>query len=130
MQLNILLGAGKMNDQWALTAPALLSTPVGVGSLWLVSSAILTTYSTTAFLKYPDIPRPQYDFALPHRSKIGSVIIEKPTVRTNFAKLKEHSSQIAVNPVPSIVYRIVNSVDRAIVLTLFQFSGSFMLGVF
>jgi len=51
-------------------------------------------------------------------------------VRTNFAKLKEHSSQIAVNPVPSIVYRIVNSVDRAIVLTLFQFSGSFMLGVF
>jgi len=130
MQLNILLGAGKMNDPWALTAPALLSTPVGVGSLWLVSSAILTTYSTTAFLKYPDIPRPQYDFALPHRSKIGSVIIEKPTVRTSFTKLKAHSSQIALNPVPTVVDRIVNSVDRATLLTLFRFSGSFMLGVF
>jgi len=43
MQLKILLGLVKMNDPWALTAPALMSTPVGAGSLWLVSSVEETT---------------------------------------------------------------------------------------
>jgi hypothetical protein len=111
------------------------NTPAVVGGLWLASSAILTTYSTTAFLKYPEIAaRPPWARHTPGATKKedGFHDIEMATT-TSVSDLRDSKRPNALTGrqlSTTILHRVASRIDRATLLTLFRFSGSLLLGIF
>lgn len=80
-----------------------------VGSAWILSSAILTTYSTTKFLKY----RSEQDNVLSSSSGEGG----GNKVLSQFRSILNSSPQTKTK------------LSRASLLTLYRFSGSLILGL-
>ncbi|KAL3793245.1 hypothetical protein HJC23_000787 [Cyclotella cryptica] len=95
-----------------------------VGSAWILSSAILTTYSTTKFLKY----RTDQDDQEWSKSNQGGIInrlrlLTNRNARESEGRKVSQSAQTATTtPQPRL--------SRASLLTLYRFSGSLFLGLF
>ena len=93
-----------------------------VGPAWIISSAILTTYSTTKFLKY------QGEESI----SVLSSSDKRPILRLGSSKDKiklqqNGESQLMSERKTSIP---VPKLSRASLLTLYRFSGSLLLGLF
>ena len=88
-------------------ATSIASNKVWVGSAWMISSALLTTYSTTKFLKYQDIIQDDTT----NRDK-ATTILDMSTTNKPSQKLKTQTKM-----------------SRASMLTLYRFSGSLLLGL-
>ena len=84
------------------------SKKVFVGGFWVLSSALLTTYSTTKFLKYEDKPHELGD-----RSDFLS--------RVKKASSDASSSNQDTQRIPTM--------SRPALLTLYRFAGSLLLGI-
>ena len=87
-----------------IATPSLANNISLVAGAWVVSSAILTTYSTTAFLKFP---------------KFGPDFLLRKNAR--FKGENAAVSECAGN--------VSSVLDRATLLTLLRFGGSFLLGL-
>eukprot|EP00571_Detonula_confervacea_P004826 CAMPEP_0172316272 /NCGR_PEP_ID=MMETSP1058-20130122/27655_1 /TAXON_ID=83371 /ORGANISM="Detonula confervacea, Strain CCMP 353" /LENGTH=412 /DNA_ID=CAMNT_0013030543 /DNA_START=117 /DNA_END=1355 /DNA_ORIENTATION=+ len=87
-----------------------------VGSAWILSSAILTTYSTTKFLKYQGKEEPS------STEQGGS-----KTLRQFGSILNSTQKQHEEKPQKSLRK---TKLSRATLLTLYRFSGSLLLGLF
>ena len=87
------------------------SSALLVGSGWMLSSMFLTTYYTTAFLKFED--HAKRNFGLPSmKSKINSIeSIESASARKGLTSS-------------------LTKISRAQLLTLFRFGGSALMGMF
>ncbi|KAL7544909.1 hypothetical protein ACHAWF_008278 [Thalassiosira exigua] len=92
-----------------------------VGSAWIISSAILTTYSTTRFLKYQGSPDTMEQSA----SGEGSRISRQFSSILNSSKDHDHRDLEAPQKRTSRT-----KMSRASLLTLYRFSGSLVLGLF
>ncbi|KAL7536914.1 hypothetical protein ACHAXR_011315 [Thalassiosira sp. AJA248-18] len=90
-----------------------------VGSAWILSSAILTTYSTTKFLKYQGDQEtlPPSDRGSKAFRQFGSIL--------NSTQKRDDEPQIEV-PKKSVRR---TKLSRASLLTLYRFSGSLLLGL-
>jgi hypothetical protein len=89
-----------------------------VGSAWMVSSAILTTYSTTKFLKHPGLHEKK------QAVEFDSILSEdaSPTQKQHDrSKQMPEASRKSSRPA---------NLSRASLLTLYRFSGSLLLGIF
>jgi len=96
-----------------------------VGSAWIISSALLTTYSTTSFLKYSG-PR--------IHDEISGVGGNKKDSADFWARLKrrEKEQDDGADGAVSIAIesdRYGNALSRPTLLTLYRFSGSLFLGL-
>jgi hypothetical protein len=89
---------------------SLKSSPLAVGSAWMVSSAVFTTYSTTKFLKYS--PERNYSTL--------------PT--TTLKHYRKHQQQQQQQRLQGL--SLLHLLPRASVLTLYRFAGSLFLGLF
>lgn len=81
--------------------------PQAVGTAWLISSAVFTTYSTTTFLKFNSI-KPDF------------------TEVANGRKSKRQSSRAIT---PAKVAKVLPVLSRPTLLTLYRFGGSLLLGL-
>lgn len=104
-------------------ATSVASSKHWVGSAWIISSAILTTYSTTRFLKYQGDA--QDGSAKQHG---GSKIANQFGSILNSTEKHDHSNELGKSS-PSKPRR-KSSLSRASLLTLYRFSGSLLLGLF
>jgi drug/metabolite transporter (DMT)-like permease len=93
-----------------------------VGSAWIISSAILTTYSTTKFLKYQG---EEPSVMMPSSSK-GSIF----SLGRNKEKIKQQQNVEPQNILQGKKSIPVSKLSRASLLTLYRFSGSLLLGLF
>mmetsp|Transcript_37053 Transcript_37053/g.75555 ORF Transcript_37053/g.75555 Transcript_37053/m.75555 type:complete len:456 (+) Transcript_37053:113-1480(+) len=94
-----------------------------VGPAWIISSAILTTYSTTKFLKYQG---KQSTALMPLSTKKGSIFrlgSKKEKIKLDQNGESPHILQ-GKKSIP------VSKLSRASLLTLYRFSGSLLLGLF
>lgn len=91
-------------------ATSIASNKVWVGSAWMISSALLTTYSTTKFLKYQDI-------------------IQDDTLHTSNRDKATTILDMSTNNKPSRKLKPQTKMSRASMLTLYRFSGSLLLGL-
>lgn len=98
-----------------------------VGSAWILSSALLTTYSTTAFLKYRG-----EDKARPGDPVVGAMGATLPTLGSILnsgrdseppQRLRRADAQAPLGGAPLL------ALSRASLLTLYRFSGSLLLGL-
>jgi hypothetical protein len=89
------------------SASLLSSNVKAIGGLWMVSSALLTTYSTTTFLKY------QHPDNVIENDKKKKITSKNPLATT------------ANNNTP----RKLLQLPRPALLTLFRFGGSLLLGL-
>mmetsp|Transcript_15088 Transcript_15088/g.27306 ORF Transcript_15088/g.27306 Transcript_15088/m.27306 type:complete len:457 (-) Transcript_15088:13-1383(-) len=98
-----------------------------VGPAWILSSAILTTYSTTKFLKYQG--EEDDEMLTPSTSKGGSRIFRQfeSILNSTQEQNQQQQSQIVEKP-PKSIRR--TKLSRASILTLYRFSGSLLLGLF
>ena len=92
-----------------------------VGAAWMVSSAILTTYSTTKFLKYigkeeDNVQDQQF------RSILNS---SKGSQQQQQQQQQPHTLQHSQQP----TLQVTTKLSRASLLTLYRFSGSLLLGL-
>ncbi len=98
----------------AQQAPGFLSSlannPHVVGATWVISSSIFTTYSTTKFLKYTD-----------------NTSTTLPTYHRPLAKNKKSTS--LASSVSTAVENVTSNLPRPVLLTLFRFGGSLLLGL-
>jgi len=92
-------------------ATSIASNKVWVGSAWMISSALLTTYSTTKFLKYQDIIQDDALHTSKNRDK-ATTILDTSSNKPSPRKLKTQTKM-----------------SRASMLTLYRFSGSLLLGL-
>lgn len=102
----------------SLSSQSLMSlsqSRAAVGSTWMVSSMLLTTYYSTAFLKYRD-DLTNSDFQ--RRHLVASIKTNSHT------KIKQRG----MNTVERST--LLNSYTRPQLLTIFRLSGSFLLGIF
>ena len=97
-----------------------------VGSAWIISSALLTTYSTTSFLKYsgPGIHDEMDGISNPKKNKnaFGDF----------WARLKRREKEQddgTVDVVSIESNRSGNALSRPTLLTLYRFAGSLFLGL-
>ncbi|KAL7462601.1 hypothetical protein ACHAXS_002982 [Conticribra weissflogii] len=98
-----------------------------VGSAWIISSAILTTYSTTKFLKYDGDNEKTAMHATtsggkafqPIRSLIQNNRNEQFPLERNVQPLRKRTPSSKISP----------GLSRASLLTLYRFSGSLLLGL-
>mmetsp|Transcript_18002 Transcript_18002/g.22036 ORF Transcript_18002/g.22036 Transcript_18002/m.22036 type:complete len:379 (-) Transcript_18002:38-1174(-) len=87
-----------------------------VGTSWMLSSMIFTTYFSTSFLKYDE-----------H---------QKPKINDFYSRLKNEKEKIDRSVVTkaqnreSLIFNILNYYTRPQLLTIFRFMGSFLLGIF
>ena len=84
-----------------------------VGPAWILSSAILTTYSTTKFLKYKN--EEEEEWMTTSTSKNGVLNLLK-----SLKSRKQSTEKTTIHP---------QKVSRASLLTLYRFSGSLCLGL-
>lgn len=91
-----------------------------VGSAWIISSAILTTYSTTKFLKYQG--EHQTSSVMMPLSPKASIF----RLGSNKDAIKQQESQHILQGKKKSVPKL----SRASLLTLYRFSGSLLLGLF
>lgn len=107
-------------------ASSIASDKYWVGSAWMVSSAILTTYSTTKFLKHVGQAKLSSKPPIDHGSSHAAVQFD--SILNNESSTKEHhrSKQISEAPRKSSG----SNLSRASLLTLYRFSGSLLLGLF
>ena len=106
-----------------------LSNVALVGSSWMCSSIMFSTYFTTKFLKYDSAveTKKKTDFetrqlqVLSGTSSPPSVKSTENTGRFSITKFK--SANTMITP-------ILQSMSRAQLLTLFRFSGSLLMGIF
>jgi len=100
-----------------------------VGPAWIISSAILTTYSTTKFLKYQGDESVAVTASSNNKSsifKMGSSIKNKMQLQQNGDPSSQHNI-LHGKKSRSIP---VSKLSRASLLTLYRFSGSLLLGLF
>ncbi len=97
-----------------------------VGPAWIISSAILTTYSTTKFLKYQGEEPMAVTTSSNHKNSIFRMGNNKESTQ-----LQQHgdSSQHILHGKKSKAIP-VSKLSRASLLTLYRFSGSLLLGLF
>lgn len=97
-----------------------------VGPAWIISSAILTTYSTTKFLKYqgdesmalmPSSTNKKSIFSLGNSNKENNLQLQQQNEKS------QHILQ-GKKSIPT------SKLSRASLLTLYRFSGSLLLGLF
>lgn len=107
-----------------------------VGSCWIISSAILTTYSTTKFLKYQGEVREE-GILMPSlsskdwMSSRGSVFGLGSSNKKSLQQQQEDSQQLNVVSRGGRKKKLPTSkLSRASLLTLYRFSGSLLLGLF
>ena len=93
-------------------ATSIASNKVWVGSAWMISSALLTTYSTTKFLKYQDIIQDDDTLYTSNNRDKAATILDTST-----------------NSKPSRKLKTQTKMSRASMLTLYRFSGSLLLGL-
>ena len=91
--------------------PSIFNNVHAVGFAWMLSSAVLTTYSTTKFLKYPTTETDGYNRVQRNRRK---------TLESRFPLLASLTSSLS-SP--------ITAMSRAGLLTLYRFSGSLLLGL-
>lgn len=88
-----------------------------VGSAWILSSALLTTYSTTSFLKYKSPylidSKNKNEIINSSKAKIKLTNEEKPSVFNSYFEIQKQIS-----------------IARPALLTLYRFSGSLLFGIF
>ena len=92
-----------------------------VGSAWIISSALLTTYSTTTFLKYSG---DEIDGISPNKNK--------KAFGDFWARLKRRQKEQqsdAIDDVSIESNRSGNALSRPTLLTLYRFAGSLLLGL-
>ena len=110
----------------SIVTPAFSSNVFMVGSAWVVSSAILTTYSTTNFLKY--------DSSSSIRSSPPSSFVESTKKNHHFEKthLTKHAKKNGLMNQIILQQKSLPILDiaRPALLTLYRFSGSLFLGIF
>ncbi|KAL3782009.1 hypothetical protein ACHAW5_004528 [Stephanodiscus triporus] len=103
-------------------ASSIASNKYWVGSAWMVSSAILTTYSTTKFLKHLGQEKVSSKPSIAHGSSHAALQFDSILNNDNSTQ-KYHRSK-APQKSPGL------SLSRASLLTLYRFSGSLLLGLF
>eukprot|EP00574_Skeletonema_japonicum_P010460 CAMPEP_0201730984 /NCGR_PEP_ID=MMETSP0593-20130828/24261_1 /ASSEMBLY_ACC=CAM_ASM_000672 /TAXON_ID=267983 /ORGANISM="Skeletonema japonicum, Strain CCMP2506" /LENGTH=436 /DNA_ID=CAMNT_0048223665 /DNA_START=228 /DNA_END=1538 /DNA_ORIENTATION=+ len=124
---SVAAGGGAAAPLFSTWVSAFANSSHLVGPAWIISSAILTTYSTTKFLKYQG----DESMAVTTLSNNKSSIFRMGSKKENI-QLQQNghpSSQHILNgkkskPIP------VSKLSRASLLTLYRFSGSLMLGLF
>ena len=84
-----------------------------VGSAWILSSALLTTYSTTSFLKYTGPQKDRAQAAAGDKGKSGGDFFSRMKV-----EVEKDSNSVSSS-----------SLSRPTLLTLYRFSGSLLLGI-
>jgi len=100
-------------DNAALMPPAqallqsLTQSATAVGALWIVLSAVFTTWSTTKFLKYPG---DGVDAAGQRRRRL------RPSASSSASS-------------PGVISNVLGSMPRPALLTFYRFGGSLLLGL-
>lgn len=102
-----------------------------VGSAWVLSSAVLTTYSTTMFLKYQG-DRSSSSGTL---TDSGGNSKRKQHLSTSASSSRgqlprKASSAVSTTRHRGILSHHLESIPRPTLLTLFRFGGSLLLGLF
>lgn len=103
-------------------ASSIASNKYWVGSAWMVSSAILTTYSTTKFLKHQGQEKVSSKPSIAHGSSHAALQFDSILNNDNSTQKHHRSNAPQKSPGPSL--------SRASLLTLYRFSGSLLLGLF
>eukprot|EP00578_Thalassiosira_sp_NH16_P014525 CAMPEP_0181118814 /NCGR_PEP_ID=MMETSP1071-20121207/23278_1 /TAXON_ID=35127 /ORGANISM="Thalassiosira sp., Strain NH16" /LENGTH=446 /DNA_ID=CAMNT_0023203337 /DNA_START=239 /DNA_END=1576 /DNA_ORIENTATION=- len=106
-------------------ASSVSNSRLWVGSAWIISSAILTTYSTTKFLKYQGEKN-----TLPHSTSSegdNSKTFRQFSSILNSTQKHDQKQQILEKPQKGV--RRATNISRASLLTLYRFSGSLLLGL-
>jgi hypothetical protein len=101
---------------------------IAVGSTWMLSSMLLTTYYSTAFLKYNGKQRgvtSKNDFQNRQSQILAST---SATTSTTSATSASASNQIATQQ--KILTFLSKLYSRPQLLTIYRLSGSFLLGIF
>jgi hypothetical protein len=98
-------------------ASSIASDKYWVGSAWMVSSAILTTYSTTKFLKHAGQHETKAFSRPPSTGQHGTSSPRSAIELDSMSEASRKSSRPA-------------NLSRASLLTLYRFSGSLLLGIF
>jgi Triose-phosphate Transporter family len=113
------------------SAAALLQSAQVVGAAWVISSAVLTTYSTTLFLKYPR-EKDQDRF-----SRLPTIASSASSSASSLPPTKKNPLTDGARFLPSLSSKVsrqttsfLQAVPRATLLTLFRFAGSLLLGLF
>lgn len=112
-----------------------LQSAPAIGMAWVLSSAIVTTYSTTMFLKYQQDPVEAPSF----RPQTTTTTL-LPTMTRNLSMVRSESSALStarrmfVHPglQTTLRYRlhhVLTLVSRPTLLTLYRFAGSLLLGL-
>ena len=111
-----------------MEAAAAVATPLSnalqsaqvIGSLWMVSSALLTTYSTTTFLKYQHPP----------------LVVDKAALNNNnnnnnsmFRSRRRNKNKSLAKTSTQLLPQLLPPLPRPALLTLFRFGGSLLLGL-
>lgn len=89
-----------------------------VGTAWIISSAILTTYSTTKFLKYRDDEEPSSESGASKTLRQFGSILNNSTQKSRDEK-----------KIIDATKKRKAKLSRASLLTLYRFSGSLLLGL-
>jgi solute carrier family 35 protein E1 len=92
---------------------SLVGSPAAVGAAWMISSALLTTYSTTRFLKYNGND---------DNGRSESVRFTNPSAPVGYKQ-----KQRRINKWPNS--KLLQHLNRPSLLTLYRFGGSFLLGL-
>lgn len=106
-------------------ASSVANNRIWVGTAWMISSAILTTYSTTRFLKYvgkEDVDQGHGTASRQFRSILNSTQNTQQQQQTHSQKVIEQSPRKSIR-------QVTTKLSRASLLTLYRFSGSLLLGL-
>lgn len=106
-------------------ASSVANNRLWVGTAWMISSAILTTYSTTRFLKYvgkEDVDQGHGTASRQFRSILNSTQNTQQQQQTHSQKVIEQSPRKSIR-------QVTTKLSRASLLTLYRFSGSLLLGL-
>ncbi|KAL3770113.1 hypothetical protein ACHAWU_009321 [Discostella pseudostelligera] len=106
-------------------ASSVANNRLWVGTAWMISSAILTTYSTTRFLKYvgkEDVDQGHGTASRQFRSILNSTQNTQQQQQAHSQKVIEQSPRKSIR-------QVTTKLSRASLLTLYRFSGSLLLGL-
>ena len=112
--------AAALSSPFSTWATSVANNKIWIGSAWIISSAILTTYSTTKFLKYQD-DKSSTISSSDASSKFRSILNNSKEEQKLTTKIDKPTSDKKIRR---------TNMSRASLLTLYRFSGSLLLGLF
>lgn len=130
--IGVVLKDTTTSNQMSTILSTLSQNPHFIGSLWMLSSAVFTTYTTTSFLKYDKFSDTKHKQILPTFSNKVTISRQQQQQQQHPRKNNilihkiQHTKQEAISKLISIR----NQIARPAQLTLYRFFGSLFLGIF